>query len=419
MRDEIFKSMKNQMMPSDDCVNDLLAKIAALDASQVEAPADNVLQFEPKVIDFKATKNRVPRKTWGFATAAVAAAVCLVSVFGTMGDSPEDITAQIGDIVDNPTVIVDNNSNTEEIITATHENEETAVEDNEAALSDGEKKPGKLGQLFKKETKDTNDKAEGTSEDSDSKNESSTAGNNNSNGNSNSNAIENIVVEDTKIAPSEAATNELTWTKEILADSSVKEIVVEGSNYVVDSSVASIATGSQIQTISLSVPETETTQADTVKANALKVSNVSTDLAVAIDVKEYDGKLIYLNSDYNPETLGQFIKDAGIENGTAFSSVVYTGERIGYSSGTKIKKNIESAVVKDLFVAEATRAKSSLYNSGTEKIVFTSAHNPTGTKISFGVSSNGYLKVILSNGNTYTFEIGAENANAFIDYALS
>ena len=48
MSNELFTSMRNQLMPSDDCVNDLLAKIAALDAGQSsEQPADNVLAFEP------------------------------------------------------------------------------------------------------------------------------------------------------------------------------------------------------------------------------------------------------------------------------------------------------------------------------------------------------------------------------------
>ena len=82
-----------------------------------------------------------------------------------------------------------------------------------------------------------------------------------------------------------------------------------------------------------------------------------------------------------------------------------------------INKNIKSIVVDTLFSIDAP--KGSGYNAGTEKVVFVSDSNPTGTKITFGVSNSGYFRVVMSNGNVYTFKIGETAANSFIDQLLS
>ena len=44
MTDDMIRSMKEQMTPSDDVVTDLLAKIAALDASP--ASSEHVVSFD-------------------------------------------------------------------------------------------------------------------------------------------------------------------------------------------------------------------------------------------------------------------------------------------------------------------------------------------------------------------------------------
>ena len=496
MSNELFTSMKNQMMPSDDCVNDLLAKIAALDAGQSsEQPADNVLAFEPAarskndentdneftVVQKNPNRKTNKKKVWGFSTAAIASAIALVSVFTMIGDDPSDMQTSLNGLLDNQDVAVETDNgqdnpvvtdeNGNPVVMQEGENAENKTGQNRTAQNEsGEEvsSENQDGTIQENATQDVT-KQDALAENKDNKNSSDkdktngAAANSNTNNNNKNNAKDNKgnttgneeaaentsgagqsaqgtvqtpvsvpvapvqstnepVVSDpaeNKIVPSEATKNELTWTKEILSDSAVKQITVQGSNYVVNTSSTDVVTGSAIKTLSLNVPETETTAADTVEASALKVANVSTDLAVAVDVNEYQGTLVYLNSSYDPETLGQFVKDAGIASGTNFSSVVYTGERIGYSSGKRINKQIKSIVVDTIFSVDAPKGKSSGYNSGTEKVVFVSNHNPTGTKITFGVSNSGYFRVVMSNGNVYTFNIGEAAANDFIDQLLS
>ncbi|MBR1990005.1 MAG: hypothetical protein IJ987_05965, partial [Firmicutes bacterium] len=113
MTDDMIRSMKSQMTPSDDVVNDLLAKIAALEASPENM--ENVVSFDetrfsrPAEIrtERPAHKAKTTKKSiWFYGTAAAASALVLLSTFAMFG-TDSDVQEQFGDIVDNPGIVID------------------------------------------------------------------------------------------------------------------------------------------------------------------------------------------------------------------------------------------------------------------------------------------------------------------------
>ena len=98
MTDDMIRSMKEQMTPSDDVVTDLLAKIAALDASP--ASSEHVVSFDDARIrkaceDLTASqgpaakaKKHTTKSIWYYSTAAVAGVIVLLSTFTIFGLHP-------------------------------------------------------------------------------------------------------------------------------------------------------------------------------------------------------------------------------------------------------------------------------------------------------------------------------------------
>ena len=110
MTDDIIRSMKEQMVPSDDVVSDLLAKIAAFEASP--ETIDNVDSFEnfrkaddiaaAVVSEKKASKAKkfTTKSIWYYGTAAAASVIVLLSVFSVLGGTdPSDIKNVVDGVV--------------------------------------------------------------------------------------------------------------------------------------------------------------------------------------------------------------------------------------------------------------------------------------------------------------------------------
>lgn len=448
MTDDIIRSMKEQMVPSDDVVSDLLAKIAACEASP--ETMDNVDSFEAfrseKIADTgsKGTASQAKKSTtksiWFYGTAAAASVIVLLSVFSVFGGSdPSDIRNVVDGLIDNPNVIVtpgtdsdnDPSGNPDDSDAVSGENEDKEKEDSK----DGEK-GGFWSNLFGKDDKDSD-----TNKDSDNKQGNGNENNNQPSGNDdpsggNSNKVNppappvsddpgnsNIVTppegDDSKVTPGAPGEADISWDREILAENTVSNITISGTNYVVESVTASPSVAStEVKTISLEIPATSTTNHTTVKAKVKKVKNVSEDLMVAIDANGFKDTLLYTNKDYTPATLGQFIGDAGLLTGTTFAKSVYCkGEKIGYSSYQRFNVNgLDSLVSKYIFSCEnAGLASYSAYKNGNVHVLFKSGKNPTCSMIDFGVSDNGYLYVKMASGNSFTFHIGEKNANGFIN----
>ena len=448
MTDDIIRSMKEQMVPSDDVVSDLLAKIAAFEASP--ETIDNVDSFEnfhkaddidaAVVSEKKASKAKkfTTKSIWYYGTAAAASVIVLLSVFSILGGSdPADIKNAVDGIIDNPNVVVTPNDNTDSDPSENPDGDNT-VAGNDKEDDNDDEKGSFWSNLFNKEDKeDGSDTQKGSDSNQGNGNDNNNQPSDKDNsGSGNSNAVNppappasddpgnsDIVTppeeNDSKVTPGAPGEADISWDREILAENSVSNITISGTNYVIENVTASPSVAStEVKTISLEIPATSTTNHTTVKAKVKKVKNVSEELMVAVDANGFKDTLLYTNKDYTPSSLGQFIADAGLTGNTSFAKAVYCkGERIGYSSYQRFNVDgVDALVSKYIFSCEKSGLSDySAYRNGNVHVLFKSGKNPTCSVIDFGVSDNGYLYVKMASGNSFTFHIGEKNANGFIN----
>lgn len=410
---DIIYSMKEQMTPSDAVVSSLLAKIAACDASSENF--DNTVPFAPTdVPDFSIAgfteetvheqKRRVNMKPiWKYGSIAVAGLFVLVSTFALMGDND---SSEFKDLVNNvfPDHVISDPVNGDDDDAAVVGSDESSdseksnsenIDGSDADENDSHNKDGENTDSDK--TKDEKDSSDNSSNQDDGNASTAPAPTDSNSGNGN---------------------NGGAFDREILANDVVSHIAISGTNYVVDTTATSVTTGSKIKAITLKIPESSNTNSTVLNAQVKELDNVSSDLMVALDVEGLDEALVYMNASYQPSTLDQFISDAGLDLNTGYSSTVYCkGNTLGYASYHRLQVGDINEFVDTYAFANraASVAKYSAYKNADTHITFKTSSNPTGSVINFGVSDNGYLYVKLSGGKAFTFNIGTDSAEAFIN----
>lgn len=449
MTDDIIRSMKEQMVPSDDVVSDLLAKIAAFEASP--ETIDNVDSFEnfhkaddidaAVVSEKKASKAKkfTTKSIWYYGTAAAASVIMLLSVFSLLGGGdPSDIRNVVDGTIDNPNVVTTPGDDTDNNPSGNPDDNPSVTDNDGNQDGEDDEKGSFWSNLFNKDDKDDDsDTQSGSNSNQGDGNDSNNQPSDNNNSTSgdpnvvtpltppasddpgNSNIVTPPEGDDSKVTPGAPGEADISWDREILAENTVSNITISGTNYVVESVTASSSVAStEVKTISLEIPATSTTNHTTVKAKVKKVKNVSEELMVAVDANGFKDTLLYTNADYAPASLGQFIADAGLTGNTSFAKAVYCkGERIGYSSYQRFNVDgVDALVSKYIFSCEkAGLSDYSSYRNGNVHVLFKSSKNPTCSVIDFGVSDNGCLYVKMASGNSFTFHIGEKNANGFIN----
>lgn len=429
MTDEIFRSMKAQMEPSDDVVADLLAKIALKSPSPVtEHENGNVISFRQAAEEKSARTKHFAKKTkksiWYYGTAVAASVIVMISTFALLGLGDED-HGNAGDLLQNvigsdssvvnpanpdsdtehPADAEDPSGENSEDPSSPEDSEnpadaDPAGEDSSTGDSTGTKNPA--------DKTDKNTGSEGSQNHDDPDANSSTG--------SEGNDSVQPPADNGKVTPGASGTADISWTNEIVNSSQVASISVSGSNYVVSSTVSKSDMDTTLETVTIDLPQTSTTNAAKVKAKVCKVKNISSDAVVALDVDGFAEPLVYANADYAPGTLGQFVTDLGLSGSIGFSSTVRCQiSHMGYSSNKSYKTDVSSAVWNWLLCqSNAERASKSSFSSGNSKALFTSASNPTGSQMKFGVSDNGYLWISML-GKDFTFHIGSSNAKGFLE----
>jgi len=480
MTDEIFRSMKAQMEPSDDVVADLLAKIAAESASPL-TENENVIPFARAAELRAAVTESAPRKEfantstgrakkknsiWYYGTAVAASIIVMISTFTLLdpsedGDNAGDL---FGDVIgDTPTVVNPvrpdgsgsegsgspaDGQDGQDSQTGQDSSQDSAVQDGDGSDSSA---PGSEGSNGKGDS----DKADGSSgkdgsgeeasgsenpygeqnwDDPDALGNGSGSGNGSSGKDSKDNSANTgngqtgnsgngqngngqTAPADGKVTPGAVGSGNISWTSELRNASQVASISVSGSNYVVGSTVSRSEVGSTLETVTIDLPQTSSTNAAQVTARVCELKNVSSDAVVALDVEGFTQPLIYANADYSPANLGQFVTDLGLEGNTVFSSSVRCQiSRVGYSSNQNYNADVTTAAWMYLLnQSSGERSSKGSFNSGTSKALFTSTSNPTGSQIKFGVSDSGCLQVTMLN-KVFYFNVGAENAKGFLEY---
>ena len=444
MTDEIFRSMKAQMEPSDDVVADLLAKIALESPSPVaEHENGNVISFRQAAEEKSAQTKHFAKKTkksiWYYGTAVAASVIVMISTFALLDLGDED-HSNAGNLLQNvigpdSSVVnpADPDSTTEHPANAedpSGENSEDpgSPEDSEnpadadsagedSNTGNGDNTGSSTGTKNPADKTDKNAGSEGSQNSDDPDASSGNSGSSNGNGNgSEGNDSTQPSADNGKVTPGASGTAEISWTNEIVNSSQVASISVSGSNYVVSSTVSKSDMDTTLETVTIDLPQTSTTNAAKVKAKVCKVKNISPDAVVALDVDGFAEPLVYANADYAPGTLGQFVTDLGLSGSIGFSSTVRCQiSHMGYSSNKSYKTDVSSAVWNWLLCqSNAERASKSSFTSGNSKALFTSASNPTGSQMKFGVSDNGYLWISML-GKDFTFHIGSSNAKGFLE----
>ena len=416
---DVIYSMREQMTQSDDVVNSLLAKIAALDAAPANgtgSAGDEVLSFTPSSFDTETAstspayaqvddhkhekKSRsigANRSAFKYATLAAGLAI-MISALALAGGG----TGDVKDIIDNALpsdVIAEPGDNGEDVQNPTDQVGDEQTGDDAVAGDD-----------------QATDKTDKTSDKASDKANANTDSNKTNNGSTDSSSSAPLPDDSTSVGKN--TTGDVSFSREILAEESVSHIEISGTNYVVDTSATSAATTSRIETLSLDIPETSTTNETTVNAEVKKLKDVSTDLMVAVDVDGFKETLIYTNESYVPSSLGQFTSDLGLDSSNiSYSTAVYCkGSNIGYSSYHKFSvEDIQEYVDNYVLVNESAPCSSyRLYEKADTHVTFKSLTNPTGQTINMGVSGNGYLYIKLAGGKDFTFYIGYDSAQSFI-----
>ena len=252
MTDDIIRSMKEQMVPSDDVVSDLLAKIAACEASpETMGNVDSFESFRGEsaaaaVSEKKASqaKKFTTKSIWFYGTAAAASIIVLLSVFSVIGGAdPSDMKNVVSGIIDNPNVVATPGNDTDNI-PSVNPDDNSAVTGNDGE-QDGEddEKGGFWSNLFHKDDKDSDsDKDSENKQHNGNENNNQPSDNDDPNvGNSNTVAPptapesddpgnSSIVTppeeDNSKVTPGAPGEADISWDREILAEDSVSSITV-------------------------------------------------------------------------------------------------------------------------------------------------------------------------------------------------
>lgn len=158
------------------------------------------------------------------------------------------------------------------------------------------------------------------------------------------------------------------------------------------------------------------------QSNALiyTISGISSDCAVAVKFREYDNYFVYVNSWYQPETLGEFIDDLNLTDTLTSGSVWYDWKKPSGEYATVEFTGLETSVLWDMLLSDRTLAAAENYDFMVfHSILSVSINVPLlGYKnISLSVTEEGWLTTnILDTGKA--FFIGEEAVQQFADYVL-
>lgn len=152
-----------------------------------------------------------------------------------------------------------------------------------------------------------------------------------------------------------------------------------------------------------------------------RIKNINSDSAVAVQFDGQEGYYPYVNSYYQPETLGQFIADLDLHHTIRFGSVWYSyfednGEHV------KIEfVGLDSTVVWEMLLFDESLKAVEDYLSHTfvSKMGISVDIPLLGySNIRLAVTDNGYLITnILNSGKA--FHIGEEQVQQFVDYVIA
>ncbi len=156
----------------------------------------------------------------------------------------------------------------------------------------------------------------------------------------------------------------------------------------------------------------------TVNAEIYSVESISTDCAVAIKIDGGEKYYVYINSWYEPETLGDFIRDLDLKNTVSFRKA-YIDEYNLFENGSGHKQTVyadfDDSVIWNM-LEDVLSAKNVEYNHPYDRIGVETDLSVLGYKnVSFSITPDGY---IITNilGTQKCFFVGTEKFTEFDRY---
>lgn len=159
----------------------------------------------------------------------------------------------------------------------------------------------------------------------------------------------------------------------------------------------------------------------TVNAKIYSIRSISTDCAVAIKIDGGEEYYVYVNSWYEPDTLGEFIADLDLKNTVIFRKAyidIYEYNTLSTSHSQIIYADFDDNVIWDM-LSDVLTAKNVEYNHPYDRIGVETDLPVLGYKnISFCVTPDGYIITNILNTQKCFF-IGTEKFKEFDEYLKS
>ena len=154
--------------------------------------------------------------------------------------------------------------------------------------------------------------------------------------------------------------------------------------------------------------------------NVFKIAGISSDCAVAVQFANDESFYVYCNSDYRPETLGQFLKDLNLEETIRFGKAYYPYRKPNGAFATVEFEGVQKEDVLQMLLSDTTAPNVEDYDSMQfSEAMSLSVDLPLlgYENVSLAVTEDGYLTTnLLDTGKA--FFIGTDKVDAFIEHVL-
>ena len=149
-----------------------------------------------------------------------------------------------------------------------------------------------------------------------------------------------------------------------------------------------------------------------INAEIYEIKNVYKECAYAIKFEGDKEYYSYLNTNYEFETLGDFIEKLNLEEYLQFGTATY--------KNNIVYKDFDDSIVWDMLLSDYSLTNTSLTNNNYKNPLMSISTNIEALgieNVSFAVNDEGYIQTNIL-GTAKTFYIGEEKVNNFIDYII-
>ncbi len=148
------------------------------------------------------------------------------------------------------------------------------------------------------------------------------------------------------------------------------------------------------------------------------IRNISTDCAVAVKIGEESTYYVYVNSDYAPQTLGDFINDLDLRSTLIFGNAykdTYEFTDTSSSHTRRTYEDFDDSIIWDMLLSD-TKASRTEYENTLNGIDISISLPLLGyNNISFDITDDGYIVTNILNTQKCFF-IGTEKSAEFNEY---